>query len=54
MKAKVIRAFKDKTANNKLRKTGEVIDCTAERLAEIKKAGNFVTVVETEPKAEKQ
>lgn len=54
MKVKVTRAFKDKRVGNKLRKTGDEFDCTAERLAEIKKAGNFVTVVEPETKAEKQ
>lgn len=54
MRVKVIVPFKDSKANGKLRKPGEEFDCAAERFAEIKKAGNFVVVVEPEAKAEKQ
>ena len=45
MKVKVIVPFNDKAAN-KLRKPGEVFECTEARYAEIKKAGRLVAVVQ--------
>lgn len=41
VKVKVIKAFKDKETG-KLHKVGDMLEITAERLAEIKKVGNFV------------
>lgn len=53
MKAKVIMPFKDKTTG-KVLNTGAEIEVTPERLAEIKKAGNYVAEVKAETKAEKK
>ena len=53
MKARVIKAFVDKQSK-KVRKIGEVFDCTAERLGEIQKAGSFVEPVPFEKKETKK
>lgn len=50
MKVRVIKAFVDKQSK-KVRKVGDVFDCTSDRLGEIKKAGSFVEPVPSkEPK----
>lgn len=55
MKAKVIMPFKDKVTG-KVLNTGAEIEVTPERLAEIKKAGNYVAEVKAdkETKTEKK
>ena len=44
MKVKVVKSFIDKT-NNQVRAINEEFNCTDERYAEIKKAGNYVEPV---------
>ncbi len=51
MKVKVEMPFNDKMAN-KVRKPGEVFECTDARYAEIRKAGRLVSVVKTEKEKE--
>lgn len=52
MKVRVIKAFVDRQSK-KVRKVGDVFDCTSERLGEIQKAGSFVEPVPFEkPKKE--
>lgn len=51
MKAKVVMPFTDR-ATKKTYKTGEIIECTEARFAEIKKVGNFVVAVNAEKVAE--
>ena len=46
MKVKVVKSFIDKT-NNQVRAINEEFNCTDERYAEIKKAGNYVEPVTT-------
>ena len=53
MKAKVIFPFKDKTTG-KIQNVGAVIDCTKERFAEIRKAGNYVVEVKEAAKKEEK
>ena len=53
MKAKVIFPFKDK-ATGKTFDVGAVIDCTKERFAEIRKAGNYVVEVKEAAKKEEK
>lgn len=47
MKAQVIMPFTDKETK-KLNKPGDVIECTKERFAEIRKSGNYVVEVKEE------
>lgn len=53
MKTKVIFPFKDKTTG-KIQNVGAVIDCTKERFAEIRKAGNYVVEVKEAAKKEEK
>lgn len=48
MKVKVIKKFRDITTKE-IRKAGEVFECTDERYAQIKKAGEYVEPVDGEP-----
>ena len=53
MKAKVIFPFKDK-ATGKTFDVGAEIECTKERFAEIRKAGNYVVEVKEAKKEAKK
>ena len=53
MKVKVVKSFIDKT-NNQVRAINEEFNCTDERYAEIKKAGNYVEPVITTKKSVKE
>lgn len=53
MKARVVMPFMNKQTG-KLCNTGDIIEISAERFAEIKKAGRFVEEVKQEKPAEKK
>lgn len=55
MKAKVIMPFKDKLTG-KIHDTGTTFEVTAERMAEIRKSGNYIEEVKEDKavKADKQ